>query len=49
MRIITIRVALTLFALLILAAPALSGQDSGVFRATLKNGLRVVIVRNKTL
>ena len=47
MRTFTLRVALTLLALLTLAAaPALSGQDSVVFRATLKNGLRVVIVRN---
>ncbi len=47
MRNITLRVALILFSLLILAAaPAHSNQDSGVLRATLKNGLRVVIVRN---
>ena len=38
--------ALMLFSLLTLAAPARSDQDSGVLRATLKNGLRVVIVRN---
>ena len=47
MRTGTLRVALILFALLTLAAaPALSDQNSGVLRATLKNGLRVVIVRN---
>src|SRR5271169_840965 len=47
MRTITLRAALILLLLLTLAAaPALSDQDSGVLRATLKNGLRVVIVRN---
>ncbi len=47
MRTFTLRVALILFALVTLtAAPARSAQDSGVLRATLKNGLRVVIVRN---
>src|SRR5208283_800239 len=46
-RIISLRVALILLSILTLsAAPALSDQNSGVLRATLKNGLRVVIVRN---
>ncbi len=40
------RFAVILFSLLTLAAPVRSDQDSGVLRATLKNGLRVVIVRN---
>src|SRR5271157_1903857 len=46
MRTIKLSIALILFSLLTLAAPALSDQNSGVLRATLKNGLRVVIVRN---
>ncbi len=46
MKTITIRAALILFFLFTLTAPARSDQDSGVLRATLKNGLRVVIVRN---
>ena len=47
MRTIILRAALVLFSLLTLAsAPARSEQDPGVLRATLNNGLRVVIVRN---
>lgn len=47
MKTITLRVTLILFLLLFpAAAPASSAQDTGVLRATLKNGLRVVIVRN---
>ena len=51
---VRLQIALILFFLLALAAPGLcdqnamqnSGQDSGILRTTLKNGLRVVIVRN---